>query len=191
VGLWFARGAGITFVLAALYTSSFASGALDAVLRMALVALSVCAGLCALSAAGPGPERILASGRGLLESHGVPLARLQGVRPLAVALWIVRQIGFAVIVVALACVALSPEPHALGRGLALAAGAVTYIVLLGGGLALLAELCHTLGRTRGQALFLGLILLPQLLSPAWPDLPSVSSSYARLLDRCLGLEHQG
>lgn len=160
-------------------------------LRLALVALSACAGLCALSAAGPGPERILESGRGLLEARAVSLAQLQAVRPLGVALWIARQIGLVVLVVAVACLALTPEPHALVHGLALAAGAMGYIVLLAGGLALLAELCHTLGRTRGQALFWGLIFVPQLLSPAWPELPSVSSSYARLLDRCLGLEHSG
>jgi hypothetical protein len=191
LGLWLARGAGITFVLAALYTSSFASGALDAVLRLALLALSACAGLCALSAAGPGPERILESGRGLLESRAVSLAQLQAGRALGVALWLARQIGFVVLAVAVACVALTPEPHELVRGLALTAGALCYVLLLAGGLALLAELCHTLGRTRGQALFWGLIFLPQLLSPAWPELPSVSSSYVRLLDRCLGLEHPG
>jgi hypothetical protein len=84
---------------------------------------------------------------------------------------------------------LTPEPRGLGHGFALGAGALLYVVLLGAGLALLAELCHALGRTRGQALFWGLILLPPLLSPAWPELPSVSSGYSRLLDRCLGLEH--
>jgi hypothetical protein len=191
VGLWLARGAGITFVLAALYTASFASQALDAVLRLALLFLSACAGLCALSAAGPGPERILESGRGLLENRGVSLSQLQAGRPLAVALWIARQIGLVVLVVAVACVAVTPEPHELVRGLALTAGALCYVLLLAGGLALLAQLCHTLGRTRGQALFWGLIFVPQMLSPAWPDLPRVSASYSQLLDRCLGLEHQG
>jgi len=191
VGLWLARGAGISFMLLALYTSAFAPRALDAVLRLALLFLSACAGLGAVSAAGPGPERILESGRGLLEMRAISLAQLQAGRPLAVALWIVRQIGFVVLMVAIAGVALTPEPRGLWHGLALAAGALSYVVLLAAGLALLAELCHALGRSRGQALFWGLILLPQLLSPAWPELPSVSSGYVRLLDRCLGLEHTG
>jgi hypothetical protein len=190
VGRWLARGAGFVFVLLALYTSAVTSRATDAVLRLALVVLSACAGLGALSAAGPGPERILESGRGLLETRAVSLAQLQAGRPLGVALWMVRQIGLVVLVVAVACVGLAPQPHDLWHGLVLGAGALTYVVLLAGGLALLAELCHTLGRSRGQALFWGLIFLPQLLSPAWPEVPSVSSGYARLMDRCLGLEQQ-
>ena len=191
VGLWLARSAGVAFVLVALYTSAFAAEALDAVLRLTLLALSLCAGLGALSAAGPGPERILESGRGLLETRAVSLAQVQADRLQGVALWIVRQIGSVVLVVALACVALTPEPRSLWHGLTLAAGALGYVMLLAAGLALLAELCHTLGRSRGQTLFWGLILLPQLLSPAWPELPSVSSGYVRLMDRCLGWEHQG
>jgi hypothetical protein len=181
----------VGFVLVALYTSAFAAEALDAVLRLTLLALSACAGLGALSAAGPGPERILESGRGLLETRAVSLAQVQADRLLGVLLWIVRQIGSVVLVVAVACVALTPEPRSLWHGLALGAGALCYVVLLAGGLALLAELCHTLGRSRGQALFWGLILLPQLLSPAWPEFPSVSSGYERLMDRCLGWEHEG
>jgi len=186
--LWLARGAGIFFVLAALYTGGIAPDALDAVLRLALLALSGCAGLAALSAAGPAPERILESGRGLLESRALPLAELHAWRPLAVALWILRYVGFVALLVLIACLALAREPRGVAFVLRLACGAAGYLVLLAGGLALLAQLCHVLGRARGQSLFLGLVFLPQLLAPAWPELPTIASCYGAVLDRCLGLE---
>ena len=185
--VWLARGAGISFVLAALYTAGIAPDALDAVLRLALLTLSGCAGLAALSAAGPVPERILESGRGLLESRAVSLAQLRARRPLAVALWILRHVGFVALAVLIACLALAREPHGVAYVLGLACGAAGYVVLLAAGLALLAQLCHVLGRTRGQTLFLGLVFLPQLLAPAWPELPTIPSCYSRVLDRCLGL----
>jgi hypothetical protein len=172
-------------VLAALYVGKLAPSASDAILRMALLALSVCAELAAFSAAGPAPDRILDAGRGLLESRAVPLQQLYRARPFAVGLWIVRHVGFSALVVALAGVGLASEPRPAAHAFALAAGAVSYVLLLAGGLALLAQLCHVLGRARGQALFLGLVLLPPLLSPAWPELPTLEGGYQRLLDRCL------
>jgi len=185
--VWLARGAGISFVLAALYTAGIAPDALDAVLRLALLTLSGCAGLAAFSAAGPAPERILESGRGLLESRALSLAALQAGRPWAVALWILRYIGFVALVVVIACLALAREPQGVAYVLGLAGGAAAYVVLLAGGLALLAQLCHVLGRGRGQTLFLGLVFLPQLLAPAWPELPTIPACYGSVLDRCLGL----
>ena len=175
-------------MLAALYVSGLAPAASDAILRMALIALSACAELAAFSAAGPAPDRILDAGRGLLETRAVPLEQLRSARPLAVALWIVRHVGFAALIVAIACLGLASEPRQAARALALAAGAAGYVVLLAGGLALLAQLCHVLGRARGQALFLGLVLLPPLLTPAWPELPTVEAGYQLLLDRCLDVE---
>jgi hypothetical protein len=183
-----ARGAGISFVLAALYTAGIAPDALDAMLRLALLTLSGCAGLAALSAAGPVPERILESGRGLLESRALTLAELHAQRPLAVGLWILRHVGFVALVVLIACLALAREPRGVAYVLRLACGAAGYLVLLSAGLALLAQLCHVLGRGRGQSLFLGLVFLPQLLAPAWPELPTVPACYGAVLDRCLGLE---
>jgi hypothetical protein len=183
--VWFARSAGIGFVLAALYVGGMAPGALDAVLRMALLTLSFCAGLGALSAAGPAPERILEAGRGLLEQRALPLARLRAQRPLAVALWLLRQIGGVLLFVLLACLALAREPHRVAQLLGLAWGSAFYVLLLAGGLALLAQLCNVLGRSRGQLLFIGVVLVPQLLAPAWPELPTVATRYVQLLDRCL------
>ena len=186
--LWLSRLVGVSFVLAALYVSGLAPAASDAILRLALLALSACAELAAFSAAGPAPDRFLEAGRGLLETRAVPLEQLQRARPLAVALWIVRHVGFSALIVAIACLGLASEPRHAAHAFALAAGAAGYVLLLAGGLALLAQLCHVLGRTRGQALFIGLVLLPPLLSPAWPELPTLEGGYQRLLDRCLDVQ---
>lgn len=186
--LWLSRLVGVSFVLAALYVSSLAPSASDAILRMALIALSACAELAAFSAAGPAPDRFLDAGRGLLETRAIAVEQLRSTRPLAVALWILRHVGFSALIVAIACLGLASEPRHAAHAVALAAGAASYVVLLAGGLALLAHFCHVLGRARGQALFLGLVLLPPLLSPAWPELPTVEAGYQRLLDRCLDVE---
>ena len=187
-GVWLTRAAGLSFVIAAVYMAQPLPGALDALLRLLLVIASWCIGLGALSAAGPGPDRILEAGRGLFESRGVSLERLGRERPLAVGLWIVRQAGTTTLLVLVAALALTREPAIAAHLLGLVWGATAYLLLLGGGLGLLAQLCHRLGRSRGQLLFLGVILLPQLLSPAWPELPTLASGYGRLLDDCLGLE---
>jgi hypothetical protein len=186
--LWLSRLVAVSFVLAALYVSRLAPTATSAILRMALLALSACAELAAFSAAGPAPDRFLDAGRGLLAARAVPVEQLRGARPLAVALWIMRHVGFAALLIAIACLGLVSEPRGAAHALALAAGALGYVVLLAGGLALLAQLCHVLGRARGQLLFLGLVFLPPLLSPAWPELPTVEAGYQRLLDRCLDVE---
>jgi hypothetical protein len=187
-GLWLARGAGISFMLAGLYVSGLAPGAVDAVLRMALLWLSWCAGLAALSAAGPAVDRLLEGGRGLLETRAVSLARLQGQRPLAVALWLLRRIGSIALLVVIACLAFSRAPHGIGAGLRLTTGVAAYLLVLAAGLGLLAELCRLVGRSRGQVLFLAVALLPQLFAPAWPELPTLISGYGHLLDRSLGLD---
>jgi hypothetical protein len=186
--LWLSRLVGVSFVLAALYVSGLAPTASDAILRMGLIALSACAELAALSAAGAAPDRFLDAGRGLLETRAIPLEQLRSARPLAVALWIVRHIGFSALIIAIACLGLASEPRHAAHAFALAAGAASYVLLLAAGLALLSHFCHVLGRARGQALFLGLVLLPPLLSPAWPELPTVAAGYQRLLDRCLDVE---
>jgi hypothetical protein len=36
-------------------------------------------------------------------------------------------------------------------------------------------------------LLLGVVLLPELISPAWPELPTLIGSYGELLNLCLGL----
>jgi hypothetical protein len=188
VGLWLARSAGLSFVLVGLYVAGLTPGAVDAVLRMALLALSWCAGLAALSAAGPAVDRALEGGRGLLETRGVELAAVQRQRPLAVAAWLLLRIGSIALLVVFACLALTRAPAGVGAALALAAGASSYFLLLAAGLALLAELCRNIGGQRGQVLFLAVAFLPQLFAPAWPELPTVISGYDQLLDRCLRLE---
>lgn len=187
-GLWLARSIGVSFVLAGLYVAGLAPGGADAVLRMALLALSWCAGLAALSAAGPAVDRALEGGRGLLETRALQLGTVVRQRPLAVALWLLRRIGSLALLVVVACLAFTRAPDGVGAALRLAVGAAGYLVLLAAGLALLAELCRIIGRRRGQVLFLAVAFLPQLFAPAWPELPTVISGYDALLDRCLRLE---
>jgi hypothetical protein len=187
-GLWLARSVGVSFVVVGLYVAGLTPGAADAVLRMALLALSWCAGLAALSAAGPAVDRALQGGRGLLETRGVELASVQRQRPLAVASWLLLRIGSIALLVVGACLAFTPAPAGGGTALGLAAGATGYVLLLAAGLALLAELCRNIGGQRGQVLFLAVAFLPQLFVPAWPELPTVISGYDQLLSRCLRLE---
>ena len=191
IGLWLARSVAVGFVVAGLYVAGLAPDAVDAVLRMALVALSWCAGLAALSAAGPAVDRALEGGRGLLETRGVELGTVRRQRLLAVAVWLLRRIGLPALLVAAACVALERAPGGVGAALSLVLGTACYVLLLAAGLAVLAELCRVIGRSRGQLLFLALAFLPQLFAPAWPELPTVISGYDRLLDRCLRLEAPG
>jgi hypothetical protein len=158
---------------------------MDALLRWALIGFSGCAGLAALSAAGSGPDRLLDAGRGLLENRGIALERFENERPLVVGVWIVRQLGMLLgVLVAAGSIAVH-DPRGVAHWLRLGLGGLAYLVALGSGLALLAQLSHRLGRARGQALLLALVCVPQLLAPAWPGLPTVASSYAELLNLCL------
>lgn len=187
-GLWLARSIGVSFALAGLYVAGLAPGGVDAVLRLALISLSWCAGLAALSAAGPTVDRALEAGRGLLETRALELDAVVRQRPLAVALWLLRRIGSLALLVVVASVALTRAPGGVLAALRLTVGAAGYLVLLAAGLALLAELCRIIARQRGQVLFVAVAFLPQLFAPAWPELPTVISSYDGLLDRCLRLE---
>jgi hypothetical protein len=185
--VWFSRLSGLGFALSALLAARSLPGTLDAILRLALLNLSWCAGLAALSAAGPGPGRLLLAGRGLWQNRGVALERAQAAQPLASATWIMRQVGSMALLVSAVCVGASAEPWRTARLLGAMLGALGYVAVLALGLAALARLCQLLGRGRGQSLLLGLIFLPELIAPAWPELPTVISSYARLLDACLSI----
>jgi hypothetical protein len=158
---------------------------LDAVFRWALIILSWCGGLGALCAAGPAPDRLLEAARGVFEGRALSLARLRKQRPLVVALWLLRQLGMSALGVLLACLLLSRTPGATLHFLQLGAGAFFYLLALSAGLALLAAAAQLLGRARGKALLLGLVFVPELVTPAWPELPTVASSYANLLNLCL------
>jgi len=159
-------------------------GTLDAIVRLALVTLSWCAGLAALSAAGRSHDQVLEAGRGLLQSRGISLDRVRAERPLAVAVWILRHVGVLALLLVALSMSLTPEPWRVARLLGLAIGTGVYLVALGVGLGALAHLCHVLGRARGQALLLGLVFIPELISPAWPEVPTVVSSYGQLLELC-------
>lgn len=186
-GAFFGRGLGLSFALLALFMARPLPEAASAVLRLALISLSWCTGLAALSLAGPGLERALEAGRGLVESRGIGLATLRADRPLVLALWNLRKLGLPFALVLGGCVVATPDPWRVVSLLGLAAGAAVYLTALGAGLGVVAWLCHTLGGTRGQSLLFYAVLVPELVSPAWPELPTLVKVYASLLDACLGL----
>jgi hypothetical protein len=183
--VWFARLSGFSFAVSALLAARPLPGTLEAILRLALVSLSWCAGLAALSAAGPAPERLLLAGRGLWQNRGITAERAQMTRPLASVTWILRHVGSMALLVSAVCVGVSSEPWRAARLLGAMLGSLGYVAMLALGLALLARLCNVLGRGRGQSLLLALVFIPELIAPVWPELPTVVSSYARLLDACL------
>lgn len=186
-GAWLARTLGLAFAVTALTLARPLPDAAVAVLRLSLVALSWCVALPALSLAGPALERSLADGRGLFESRGIALGSLRAERPLLLLRWALRQLGVLVALVLAACVVSTDEAWRASRLLALAVGAGVYLVALGAGAGVIAHGCHELGKARGRALLTGVVLVPELLAPAWPELPTLVRSYAALLDACLGL----
>jgi hypothetical protein len=186
-GAWFARGLGLSFALMALFLARPLPEAANAILRLALVALSWCAGLAALSMAGAALERSLEAGRGVLESRGIALATVRKDRPLVLALWSLKKLGPPCALVLAACAAGTHDSWHAAQLLALAGGALVYITALGAGLGAVAHVCHALGGARAQSLLLIALLVPEFLSPAWPELPTVARAYAHLLDACLGL----
>jgi len=186
-GAWLARANGFGFGLMALLTSRPLPEARSAVLRLALVAFSWSAGLAALSLAGPGPERWLGEGRALLEARGVPEERFRAERPLVLARWCLERLGPPLLLVIAGCLAGSPAPWGVAESVALGLGALCYLTTLGLGLGLVAFLCERLGSGRGQSLLISALLLPELVAPAWPELPTLATTYGRWLDLCLGL----
>lgn len=186
-GAWFGRGLGLSFGITALFMARPLPEAASAVLRLALVSLSWCTGLAALSLAGPALERSLDAGRALIESRGLTLPTLRADRPVVLALWNLRKLGLPFALVLGACVVATPDPWRAVQLLGLAIGASFYLAALGAGLGVVAWLCHSLGGTRGQSLLFYALVVPELVSPAWPELPTLVKAYASLLDACLGL----
>jgi hypothetical protein len=186
-GAWLARMIGLGFAVTALSLARPMPDAAIAFVRLALVALSWCAGLAALSLAGPALHRSIDAGRGLFESRGVPFAALHAQRPLWLVRWTLRQLVLLVLLVIAACAVATDDPVHTARLLGLALGSSVYLVVLGASLGAVAHVCHELGGERGRAWLVGVVLLPELVAPAWPELPTLVRSLAALLDVCLGL----
>lgn len=185
-GLWLARTACIPFALAGLYGARPLADAIDAILAMSLTTFSMFAVLAALSAAGPAHASALEQTRGLFIPRGIPMSAVLAERWVGVAAWVVVHLLPLALIVLAGCAIAPGAQRALQLG-GLVFGVAIYLSLLGAGLGALAQLCHGLGRARGQGLLLGLIILPELISPAWPELPTFTSIYAELLDACLAL----
>ena len=186
-GAWLARANGFGFGVMALVTSRPLPEARAAVLRLALIAFSWSAGLAALSLAGAGPERWQTEGRALLDARGVSDDRFRAQRPFVLARWCLERLGPPVLLVVAGCLAGSPAPWRAAESIGLGLGALCYVTTLGLGLGLVAFLCERLGSGRGQSLLISALLLPEMIAPAWPELPTLTAFYGHWLDLCLGL----
>jgi hypothetical protein len=186
-GAWLARSVALGFAVVALSLTRPLPDTAIAFVRLSLVALSWCAGLAALSLAGPGLERALDAGRGLFESRGIPLAVVRAERPFLLLRWTLRKLVVLLLLVIAACAVATDDPLRTSRLLSLALGGSVYLALLGAVLGGVAHVCHELGGERGRAWLVGVLLLPELVAPAWPALPTFARSFAALLNLCLGL----
>ncbi len=187
-GVWLARLNAFSFFLAAVYAARSLPVAIEAIARLSLIGLSWCAGLAALSAAGPGPERLLLAGRGLFATRAIGSAEAGVERPLTLAFWICRHIGVLALIVLVPPAVLANSPGALVASLQYALGSAVYVLGLAVGLGGLASACRALGQSNGQVHLLAVMGLPELLAPAFPELPTVGKFYGHLLDACLRLE---
>src|SRR5690606_7348631 len=98
-----------------------------------------------------------------------------------------RKLAPLALLVLAACAVVSDDAAHSARLPALAGGALVYLAALGAGLGAVAHVCHEIGGARGRAWLAGVVLLPELVAPAWPELPTLVKSYGALLDLCLGL----
>jgi hypothetical protein len=184
--LWLSRSLALSFAIALYWFVKTAPEMLDVVLRLGIITLSWCAGLAALSAAGRAPDDALAAARGVLATRGLSLELARRQRPLAAALWIARHTGLLCLVLVALAFGLTPEPERALYFVRVAVGVVFYVIALGLGLGLLAHVCASLSKQRGQTLLILLVWLPEALSAAYPELPGFVSTYGHLLTRCLG-----
>jgi hypothetical protein len=176
----------VPFAIAGLYGARPLAEAIDAILAMSLTTFSVFAVLAALSAAGTAHTAALEQSRGLFTPRGIAMSTVRAERWLGVAAWVMVHLLPLAIVVLAGCAIAPGTRRALQLG-GLVLGVTIYLSVLGAGLGALAQICHGLGRARGQGLLLGVIVLPELISPAWPELPTFTSIYSELLRACLAL----
>lgn len=186
LGVWLARLAALPLAVSSFYLTRPLGDVLDAVLRVACLLFSWCAGLAALSAAGPAHARKLDELEGLLMARALPVRVLREQPAAGVAAWTWRHMTPLALLVASAS-ALGPEPWRPGQLAGLAVGVGAYFLALGALLALLVHLCQLVSRARGQSLLLLLVFAPEVLAPAWPELTTIPRACAALLDACLAL----
>ena len=122
-----------------------------------------------------------------VESRGISLGAVRAERPVLLVRWALRKLWPMVLLVLVACAAVSRDAAEAWRLLELALGSAVYLAALGAGVGAVAHVCHELGGDRGRSWLLGATLLPELVAPAWPELPTLVRSYAALLDLCLGI----
>ena len=184
--IWLARSFTLGYGIALLLAARPAPGSVHPLLHLALASLSLCAGLAALSAAGDGLRARLDRASGLLRSRGLVAGDALGLRAVAVACWVPRRLTPLALLLAGIWLVFGRPPDSGMRALTMGAGLALYLALLALALGCLVQLAAMLGgERRGRLALLLLVGLPELLAPAWPELPTVLGALGALLDRCL------
>jgi hypothetical protein len=122
----------------------------------------------------------------LLRSRGLDAGYVLGLRAVALAWWVPRRLTPLALLLAGVWLVFGRHPDSGMRALGLGAGLALYLALLALALGCLVQLAAMLGgERRGRLALVLLVGLPELLAPAWPELPTVLGSLGALLDRCL------
>src|SRR5688572_8232414 len=107
--VWLSRSVALSFALTLVWFVRDMADLADSILRIALITLAWCAGLAALSAAGPAPERSLLAAQGMFKTRGFSLEAARRERPLATASWIARQTGVLALLLVILSAGLAPD----------------------------------------------------------------------------------
>jgi len=181
----YAFGVFVTYALVISFEhGSDRRAALQGLLRAALVSLSWAVG--ALAALGSAQAWAKQTDRDALSAlarqRGFSQQAISRARTLAGALRVARLIGIPGLL--LVGVALA-RGQSLAWALVMAPAVLVYAVVLGLGLALLAQLSAELSPRHPRALLAALVLAPMLISAVYPAVPSVPAVCAALLDSLL------
>ena len=118
----------------------------------------------------------------LVGARGFPLSALGPARTLAASFRIARLTAVPVLLLALLALVLARSGAELANRALLCAAVVAYAALLGGVLGVLARWSSALSPSHGKSVFLALLFVPEVLQSAWSGIPSVPSSFGRILD---------
>jgi hypothetical protein len=191
-GMRFARWSGAVIFLGyaasmLVLATSEAGAVADVLVVRALGWLSLLAGgAAALSAARDlagldAHQGILA----LLAQRGWSAASVEPARTAAAAYRISLVVAAPAMLLALLAVALSPGVAQIAPRLLSCVAVAAYSALLGVTLALLARWACALSPRHGRSIFLGFVLVPELVGGVLGEVPSIPGFFARLLDATL------
>jgi hypothetical protein len=123
----------------------------------------------------------------LAAQRGFARTLLEPARSVAACVCIASVVAIPGVALALFSLALSPSANAIVPRAMLAFGVLGYAALLGVTLATLARWSVALSPRASRSVLAALVLVPELLANAWPDVPSVPAVFAELRHHLLGL----